>query len=104
MSCDWCQGGACDLVYNTQDHSVRGEIDEDTGVMTFFYGEDIVGSRKVNYCPMCGRQVGSADNLPPWTVCFRCIHRGERLFCDKCNRNSFAPCGMDKKDNFESRS
>lgn len=66
MSCDWCQGGACDLVYNTDNHAVRGEIDEDTGVMTFMIGDTIVGSRKVNFCPMCGRLVGSAHSLPSW--------------------------------------
>lgn len=61
--CDWCQGGACDLVYNSQG-TVEGDIDEETGIMTFyamFDEKEIKGSRRVKFCPMCGRHLGSYD-------------------------------------------
>ena len=58
--CDWCQGGALDLVYNIEDDSVHGDIDDKTGEMNFYIGKKIIGNRVVNYCPMCGRPVGRA--------------------------------------------
>lgn len=58
--CDWCQGGANDLIYDQNDDRVSGEIDEETGVISVYFDGVTIGSRKVNYCPMCGRQVGRA--------------------------------------------
>lgn len=51
MSCDWCEGGACDLVYG---NGFYAEIDNGELVVSnsFAAGE---GRRKINFCPMCGR-------------------------------------------------
>ena len=49
-------GGAADLVYNIDDHTIGGEIDIETGIITFWSG-DKEGSRKINYCPMCGKAI-----------------------------------------------
>lgn len=57
--CDWCQGGAGDLVYNPYDPLVGGDIDGDKGIMTFYVKNKTFGFRKINYCPMCGRRLGS---------------------------------------------
>lgn len=61
-SCDWCQGGASDLVYNLDDMEWGGEIDGETGWMTAFHNKiGTIGSRQVKFCPMCGRAVGRAS-------------------------------------------
>lgn len=36
------------------------------------------------------------DEFPKWVVCFSCINRRSPL-CQKCTRNTFAPCG-EKED------
>lgn len=61
--CDWCQGGAADLVYNKKKNA-GGTIDEKTGEMLISVfpkrgKPPIQASRIVNFCPMCGRPVGS---------------------------------------------
>lgn len=61
--CDWCEGGAMDLVYN-KDNTIHGEVDEENGIMTIvatpYEREKIFGTRQVNFCPMCGRPVGKS--------------------------------------------
>ena len=54
--CDWCEGGACDVVYGD---GFRGEIDNGDLVVwnDFVSGK---GRRKINYCPMCGRKLKPA--------------------------------------------
>ena len=51
MSCDWCEGGACDLVWGD---GFYAEIDNGELVVSnsFASGE---GRRKINFCPMCGK-------------------------------------------------
>ena len=51
--CDWCEGGACDVVYG---NGFRGEIDNGELVVWNDFDEG-KGRRKINYCPMCGRQL-----------------------------------------------
>lgn len=50
-SCDWCEGGACDLVWGD---GFYAEIDNGELVVSnsFAAGE---GRRKINFCPMCGK-------------------------------------------------
>lgn len=56
-------------------------------------------------CSVCGAEFNSIwpNGIPIWSVCFKCIYRGQKLFCDKCTRNSFAPCGAGKSDQWEGR-
>lgn len=61
--CDWCEGGAADLVYNLNNRNVGGDIDEETGVMNFYVGKQWMGSRVVHFCPMCGKPVGNNRRL-----------------------------------------
>lgn len=56
--CDWCMGGAMDLVYSLEDSGVGGEIDASNGEMAFLMDGMAIGSRIVNFCPMCGRPLG----------------------------------------------
>ncbi len=51
MSCDWCEGGACDLVCGD---GFYAEIDNGELVV---FNESVQGEgrRKINFCPMCGR-------------------------------------------------
>lgn len=55
--CDWCIGGANDLVYG-KDGSVSCDIDRDTGEMAVYIRGEKCASRTVKYCPMCGRRIG----------------------------------------------
>lgn len=38
---------------------------------------------------------------PIWTTCFQCRYRGDKTYCNKCIRNSFAPSGEGKSDKWE---
>lgn len=60
MSCDWCGGGASDLVYGDE---VSADIDKETGILTVYFRGEEVGSRHVKYCPMCGKRVGIPNFL-----------------------------------------
>lgn len=55
--CDWCEGGAWDLVYG-EDGRYRADIEEDE--MQFYDNGKEVASRKINFCPICGRLLGSS--------------------------------------------
>lgn len=57
MYCDWCEGGANDLVYGGE-NIVTADVDEDTGFLTVYLNGEEVASRHVKYCPMCGRRIG----------------------------------------------
>ncbi len=60
MSCDWCGGGAADLVWGEE---ASGEIFKDTGKMVVYYRDKEIASRHVNFCPMCGKRVGIGNSL-----------------------------------------
>lgn len=60
--CDWCIGGAADLVYG-EDKSISCEIDKDTGEMIVYIRGEKSASRIVKYCPMCGRRIGVLKSL-----------------------------------------
>lgn len=49
--CDWCDGGACDLVFGNDFHC---EIDD--GVLFVYHGLQMSMGRKIKYCPMCGKK------------------------------------------------
>lgn len=57
-SCDWCQGGAADLVFG---EGISADIDEEDGVLRVYLRGDEVASRQINFCPMCGRPVGEVN-------------------------------------------
>lgn len=97
MNCDWCDGGATDLFYDRDNPNVRAEIEED-GRIYIYDDKKLIAYRKANFCPMCGRPFNRSKTLPIWTTCYQCKHRGIKLFCMKCTRNSFAPSGCDKVD------
>lgn len=54
-------------------------------------------------CPVCGVSFDTTwlRGRPIWTTCFQCKYRGNKLFCNKCIRNSFAPSGEGKSDQWE---
>lgn len=60
--CDWCIGGAADLVYG-EDKSISCDIDKDTGKMTVYIRGEERASRTVKYCPMCGRRIGTLKSF-----------------------------------------
>lgn len=55
-------------------------------------------------CPVCNASFDSTwpHGRPIWTTCYQCKHRGNKTFCNKCTRNSFAPSGEGKGDQWES--
>ena len=61
MSCDWCEGGACDLVWGD---GFYAEIDNGELVVSnsFAAGE---GRRKINFCPMCGKALEGGGGPEP---------------------------------------
>lgn len=66
-SCDWCEGGATDLIYN-KDGTMYGGINIEDGIMKIiasppYRNETIKGQRQVNFCPMCGRPVGRSPTI-----------------------------------------
>ena len=56
MNCDWCEGGACDVVYGD---GFYGEINNDELVVGHM-SVDGEGWRKINYCPICGKALGGS--------------------------------------------
>lgn len=55
MSCDWCEGGACDLIIGD---NITAEIFADSGMLVVYDRDKKIASRHVKYCPMCGKRVG----------------------------------------------
>lgn len=55
-------------------------------------------------CSVCKANFDSTwpKGRPIWTTCYQCKHRGDKVICDSCTRNSFAPCGANKSDKWES--
>lgn len=54
--CDWCEGDAWDLVWG-ENGRYRADIEEDC--MRFYDNGEEVAQRKIKFCPMCGRLLGS---------------------------------------------
>lgn len=55
MSCDWCEGGACDLVIGD---NITAEVFADSGMLVVYDRGKKIASRHVKYCPMCGKRIG----------------------------------------------
>lgn len=54
--CDWCDGGACDLVIG-RENGITADIDEE-GMMRVYVNGEEKASRRVRFCPMCGKPFG----------------------------------------------
>lgn len=78
MSCDWCEGGACDLIIPVKGYeNITCELDDEHGICTLRDGNTIIGGRGFYYCPMCGKRFGvkskeynrireEANSWPDW--------------------------------------
>lgn len=55
--CDWCDGYACDLA-----HGNGFSADVVDGVLTVYFEDKESIGRKINFCPMCGRKLGSGGH------------------------------------------
>lgn len=45
------------MVKNCKNNDTNIDIDSETGIMTVYGKEGKLASRKINYCPMCGRAI-----------------------------------------------
>lgn len=58
-SCDWCQGGAADVVYGQEGISA----DIDNGVLRVYDRDKEIASRRIYFCPICGKTLDTEESL-----------------------------------------